>query len=260
MTMPFTLLEKLRLSPEFHRTPDEGTSLMQSVSFVLDGTHMQRPPAICPVITLVAIWANNRIAFLDRHTLGAFIFPITQTRVDTQTIAKRTEHLADYVMRVHLPELLAQGEMHWPSTALANLPPLRPGDSPRAHLDALQRISGWVKVETSGPNTYDVSMRAVQQLRDMLTTYRATKEFPSLTAWQSMLYHSPWNAQPARLLNELLAIDPPAKESPTQKQVLAKLKQLATRQEKRLLGALWQEPPYPFGGSRPRESAEAPTS
>lgn len=165
-------LSKIQLKPGPHRSPDYGLCVMECVAFVAGERHTDRPECACPVITQIAVHANDTVPPAVLAQMSSRVLRLAGSRGSEDLMAKRASFLVDYVVRKAMPAALAASAL--PACAelakeFADLPPIV---SPR-HTLLARMLAGTIPYDAKPGAAQSLSgLRAGTTLEGMLDALR----------------------------------------------------------------------------------------
>lgn len=196
-------IAKVKLSRGSHETRAQGMCVMEVVAFVAGEWHSDRPDCACPVITQVAIYANDRYLPEIEQELTRRVLLLAGSVADREVTQQRLYTVLNYVLR----DAMVNGVV--PPAAkeiFASLPELTGPEQ----LPELQRVRDILVA--SGKTRL---MLYVQPMRDICSTVRHNTADCAAIAAMRLLNLA--NAKPnmLALLDQLLAIGATQPATPT---------------------------------------------
>ena len=99
-------LSKIQLKTGSHVSPAFGLCVMECVAFVAGERHSYQPTCVCPIITQVAMYANDNQPASVLPQLAERVLRLAGSRASAEVESKRASFLVDFVIRKALPVAL----------------------------------------------------------------------------------------------------------------------------------------------------------
>lgn len=100
------ILARIPLAEGIHDSPEGRLCVMECVAYVMGAEHTDRPACACPIVTAVAIYANDDRLKDCGPALARRILRLAGSRRDLDTQIRRTYFLADFLFRTLVPSCL----------------------------------------------------------------------------------------------------------------------------------------------------------
>lgn len=221
-------LAKIKLSHGKHDSAKDGLCVMECVAYVAGEPHTDHPECACPVVTEVAIYANDYYQPQHGEALARRVVELAGSKVGPTPTHARIYFLSDYVFRIALP-----AAFHAENPALAAILRALPV------FDSFQKTSSLNNVRESlfGLSTEQGNllagltgrvMRDLKGLEDMKSPEDQGLLFGNVThIFMLILAESKAPVDILKLLDELLAIGK-KKEVPATPEMKLRIAMLAT--------------------------------
>ena len=101
-------LSRIRLSEGMHPEPANEFCVMECVAYVMAEGHTDHPECACPVVTAVAIYANDERLKECGPALAQRVLRLAGSKGDDETRLRRTQHLVGFLFRDVVPSVLEE--------------------------------------------------------------------------------------------------------------------------------------------------------
>ena len=99
-------LARIPLAEGLHDSPEGRLCVMECVAYVMGAEHSDHPACACPIVTSVAIYANDERLKECGPALAKRILRLAGSKRDLDTQIRRVYFLADFLFRTVLPSSL----------------------------------------------------------------------------------------------------------------------------------------------------------
>jgi hypothetical protein len=113
---------QIKLLAGSHRNPQNGSCVMEVVSYIAGEKYSDHPECACPLITTFAIAVNDRMDDAARQRLLPFVLRIAGSKSTNKIEQQRRYMLADYAVRVFAPMALESANLLAEAKTLKALP------------------------------------------------------------------------------------------------------------------------------------------
>jgi hypothetical protein len=113
---------QIKLLAGSHRNPQNGSCVMEVVSYIAGEKYSDHPECACPLITTFAIAVNDRMDDAARQRLLPFVLRIAGSKSTNKIEQQRMYMLADYAVRVFAPMALESANLLAEAKTLKALP------------------------------------------------------------------------------------------------------------------------------------------
>jgi hypothetical protein len=113
---------QIKLLAGSHRNPQNGSCVMEVVSYIAGEEYSDHPECACPLITTFAIAVNDRMDDAARQRLLPFVLRIAGSKSTNKIEQQRRYMLADYAVRVFAPMALESANLLAEAKTLKALP------------------------------------------------------------------------------------------------------------------------------------------
>ena len=211
-------LGRVHLSTGHHERPDEGLCVMECVAFVAGEPHTDRPACACPVITQLAIHANDALGFLAQHgkELAQRVIALAGSKGSAATAHARACFLFNSAM-----QLLASGYLKGTRPKVARMLMALPAITGRDQLPDLNAVLAYA--ETHDRDEY-LRLKLTEPLRSAIHGLETSNSLTVCLAALQIINQPGLHPNLMGLLDSLLAIDTaPAVVTPAMKTRIALL-------------------------------------
>lgn len=101
-----TLLQQIRLTTGKHKRRGAEMCVMECVAFVTGDAHSDRPECACPIVTVVAAFANDRYLGSCGTELAQRILRLAGSPATREVTLQRSYYLTDFLLRTVVPNAL----------------------------------------------------------------------------------------------------------------------------------------------------------
>jgi hypothetical protein len=113
---------QIKLLAGSHSNPQNGSCVMEVVSYIAGEEYSDHPECACPLITTFAIAVNDRMDDAARQRLLPFVLRIAGSKSTNKIEQQRMYMLADYAVRVFAPMALESANLLAEAKTLKALP------------------------------------------------------------------------------------------------------------------------------------------
>jgi hypothetical protein len=113
---------QIKLLAGSHSNPQNGSCVMEVVSYIAGEKYSDHPECACPLITTFAIAVNDRMDDAARQRLLPFVLRIAGSKSTNKIEQQRMYMLADYAVRVFAPMALESANLLAEAKTLKALP------------------------------------------------------------------------------------------------------------------------------------------